>query len=98
AARLGGAPLGRDHLPDLTLLPAEDRGLLRRLTGASVLADDDAVEVDSESEDEPATVTPTPVGLLTGDVRAALRLLAPFLVVGGGTGYAARLPYDLDLR
>ncbi len=102
AARLGGAPLGRDHFPELALYPADDRGLLRRLTGASVLADDAGASGDSESEDEPATVTPsvTPslASLLTGDVRAALRLLAPFLVQGSGTGYAARLPYDIDLR
>ena len=75
---------------------------MRRLTGASVLADDAGASGDSESEDEPATVTPsvTPslASLLTGDVRAALRLLAPFLVQGSGTGYAARLPYDIDLR
>ena len=101
AAHLGGVPLGRDRLPELTLLPAEDHGLLRRLTGASVLADD--ANAESESEDnEPAavapTVTPSLASLLTGDARAALRLLAPFLVQGSGTGYAARLPYDIDLR
>jgi hypothetical protein len=100
AARLGGAPLGRDHLPDLELLPAEAHGLLRRLTGTSVLADDadPAVDADADNTDAPAANTPTPASLLTGDLRAALRLLAPFLVAGSGTGYAARLPYDLDLR
>jgi protease IV len=96
AARMGGAPLGRDHLPELELLPAEEHGLLRRLTGASVLGDGEA-DGETEIEDQPA-VMPTPASLLTGDVRAALRLLAPFLVAGGGTGYAARLPYDIDLR
>ena len=70
---------------------------MRRLTGASMFQDDAAADAETPSEDGPA-VTPTPASLLTGDVRAALRLLAPFLVAGGATGYAARLPYDLDLR
>ena len=62
AARLGGAPLGRDRLPDLTLLPAEDHGLLRRLTGVSVVADDagaSGAETESESDDASTTVTPS---------------------------------------
>jgi hypothetical protein len=45
-----------------------------------------------------APVVAQPASLLTGDVRAALRLLATFLVQGNGTGFAARLPYDIDLR
>ena len=45
---------------------------------------------------EPALAQPA--SLLTGDARAALRLLAPFLVQGNGAGFAARLPYDIDLR
>jgi protease-4 len=100
AARLGGAPLGRDRLPELTLLPPDDRGVLRRLTGASLLAGGAAADpdADTESEDEPVAATPTAASLLPGDARAALRLLAPFLVTGSGTGYAARLPFDLDLR
>jgi protease-4 len=36
--------------------------------------------------------------LLTPDARAALRLLAPFLVSGAAVGFEARLPYDIDLR
>ena len=39
-----------------------------------------------------------PANLLTDDARAALRLLAPFLVQGKRSGFSARLPYDFDLR
>ena len=94
AARLGRVPVGRDQLPDLTLLPADHRGLLRRLAGAASVLDD----ADAGSADAPAAVTPTPASLLTGDARAALRWLAPLLVSGNGSGFQARLPYDLDLR
>ena len=107
AARLGGVPVGRDQLPDLTLLPVEKKDLLRRLAGvASVLSEDASVETSAADSDDPIVPMVPPVGptvaqpasLLTGDVRAALRLLAPFLVQGNGTGFAARLPYDIDLR
>jgi ClpP class serine protease len=98
AARLAGAPLGRDHFPELTLLPAEDHGLLRRLTGASVLADDATADAETPKEDEAVAVTPTPASLLTGETRAALRLLAPLLLTGSGSGFQARLPYEIDLR
>jgi ClpP class serine protease len=100
AARLGRVPVGRDQLPDLTLLPANNRGLLRRLAGAaSVLDDEGAVETDLDQvRDAPATAEPSPASLLTGDARAALRWLAPFLVKGEGSGFQARLPYELDLR
>ena len=59
---------------------------------------------DVESDDSTVPSAPVapviaqPASLLTGDARAALRLLAPFLVQGNGTGFAARLPYDIDLR
>jgi protease-4 len=36
--------------------------------------------------------------MLTPEMRATLRLLAPFLVSGAGVGFEARLPYDIDLR
>lgn len=100
AARLGRVPLGRDQLPDLTLLPADNRGLLRRLAGAASVLDDARTDSGDEANatDAPAAVTPTPASLLTGDVRAALRWLAPLLVSGNGSGFQARLPYDLDLR
>jgi hypothetical protein len=55
-------------------------------------------DADAGSADAPAAVTPTPASLLTGDARAALRWLAPLLVSGNGSGFQARLPYDLDLR
>ena len=35
--------------------------------------------------------------LLTPDLRAALRMLAPTLL-GGGSGYQARMPYDIEMR
>ena len=102
AARLGGVPVGRDQLPDLALLPVENRGLLRRLAGATSVLDGPAVELDDQSLQERDTpgdsVIAQPASLLTDDTRAALRLLAPFLVQGNGSGFAARLPYDIDLR
>ena len=67
--------------------------------GAAVGA---AAESDEQSPQESETPSgPTvaqPATLLTDDARAALRLLAPFLVQGNGSGFAARLPYDFDLR
>jgi len=104
AARLGGVPVGRDQLPDLALLPVEHKGLLHRLTGvASALEDGSMESAAGESSDStPAPTIVSPASLLTADARAALRLLAPFLatflVQGNGTGFAARLPYDIDLR
>jgi len=107
AARLGGVPVGRDRLPDLALLPVENKGLLRRLAGAASALDNGALEggsidsagheLDEESE-SPEPIVARPASLLTGDARAALRLLAPFLVQGSGAGFAARLPYDIDVR
>ena len=111
AARLGGVPVGRDQLPDVALLPAEHKGLLRRLAGAASALEDGAIdgatvgsvlESDEQSaeqsNEQEAPVVRQPASLLTGDARAALRLLAPFLVQGSGAGFAARLPYDIDLR
>jgi protease IV len=69
-----------------------------RSDGNGVFGADDAESAESgENATTPAAVA-TPAGLLTGDARAALRLLAPFLVQGGGAGFQARLPYDIDLR
>jgi len=102
AARLGGVPVGHDQLPDLALLPVENRGLLRRLAGATSVLDGPAVESPEQSlqeQDAPGDpIVAQPASLLTGDARAALRLLAPFLVQGKGTGFSARLPYDIDLH
>jgi protease-4 len=36
--------------------------------------------------------------LMPPEVRAALHLLAPFLMTGSGVGFEARLPYEIDLR
>jgi len=69
-----------------------------RSDGNGVFGADDAESAESgENATTPAAVA-MPAGLLTGDARAALRLLAPFLVQGGGAGFQARLPYDIDLR
>jgi protease-4 len=111
AARLGGVPLGRDRVPEIALLPAEGGGLLRRLThavsahdaagtqdhGDDDLADDSDGATDASDGTTPTSVAP-PASLLPADARAALRLLAPFVVTGSGTGYEARMPFDLDLR
>jgi ClpP class serine protease len=105
AARLGGVPVGRDQLPDLALLPVENRGFLRRLAGMTSVLDGPVVEGDDQSlqtQDSPGgpgdPIIAQPANLLTDDARAALRLLAPFLVQGNGSGFSARLPYDFDLR
>jgi protease-4 len=98
AARMGRVPLGRDHLPELELLPAQDLGLFRRLTGVSVLADDASADTETSNDYEAVAVTPTPASLLPGETRAALRLLAPLLLTGSGSGFQARLPFEIDLR
>src|SRR5262249_32848854 len=101
AALLGGAPLGRDQLPEVELLPAEENGLLHRLAGASAFEDDASADSDGEGEDHPTAATPTAADLLPVDARAALRLLAPFVLSGGGSGGSgiqARLPYEIELR
>ena len=101
AARLGRVPVGRDQLPDLTLLPVEKKDLLRRLAGVASVVEDSSIEdssMPSAESNASNVVVAQPASLLTGDVRAALRLLATFLVQGNGTGFAARLPYDIDLR
>ncbi|MFL5303850.1 MAG: signal peptide peptidase SppA [Polyangia bacterium] len=88
AARLGAVPLGNDQLPELVLLPAENKGLLHKVASAASAL--------TESDGEAAAAQPA--RLLTGDVRAALRLLAPYLLHAGNTGIEARLPYELELR
>ena len=82
ATRLAGIPLGRDKMPEVHVLPRAPLDLVRRLVTGG--ADGSAKSV-------------TPVQLLTPDARAAVRMLAPTLL-GGGTGFQARLPYDIDLR
>ena len=105
AARLGRVPVGRDQLPDLALLPVEEKSLLLRLAGAASVLESGSVDgAAAESDEQPPQEEPGaarasyPASLLTDDARAALRLLAPFLVQGNGSGFAARLPFDIDLR
>src|SRR5215831_8067106 len=112
AARLGGVPVGRDRLPEIALLPPESGGWLRRLAHVSAASDaagagdDELAAGDDGAADASANAndgslparTVAPASLLPADARAALRLLAPFLVTGSGTGYEARMPFDLDLR
>jgi hypothetical protein len=88
-------PVGRDQLPDLALLPVEHGGLLRRLAGAASVLDSPVADAPG---DPTVPVIAQPASLLTDDARAALRLLAPFLAQARGTGFAARLPFDLELR
>jgi protease-4 len=114
AARLGGVRVGPDRMPEVEVLPREKGRLLRRIAGAvasvadaeritSGGAETDTVESEVETSGNVETGGVVSAGasaarLLTPDVRAALRLLAPFLVTGAGVGFEARLPYDVDLR
>ncbi len=89
AARLGRAPLGRNGLPEVEVLPKSPSSALRKLIGIASSVDGG----DGAAETKPMT----PAQLLTPDARAALRLLAP-LLLGSGTGIQAQLPYDIDIR
>ncbi len=89
AARRGAVPLGNDRLPELTLLPAQEHGLLRTLASAASTLD---------SGGEAQIAAPPPARLLGDQLRAAVRLLAPLLLHAGNIGVQARLPYDLELR
>jgi protease-4 len=90
AVRRSGVPLGRDKVPEVVVLPRAPLDLVRRLAaGADVAATGGAV---SSPPSQAA-----PAQLLTPDLRAALRMLAPTLL-RGGSGFQARLPYDIDLR
>jgi protease-4 len=90
AARLGRAPLGPDQLPDIEVLPRPPGGLLHLVTGL-------ATEVDAATGAAPPPPALMPAALATPEGRAAARLVAP-LFIGGGTGYLARLPFDIELR
>jgi len=84
AVRRAGVPVGRDQVPEIEVLPRAPLGLVRKLIGS---ADESA---------EAATAAP-PAALLGPEARAALKLLAPMLL-GPGSGFQARLPYDLEIR
>jgi protease-4 len=86
ATRIAGIPIGRDQMPEVHVLPRAPLDLVRRLVAGG--ADESA-----RGSAKPVT----PAQLLTPDARAALRMLAPTLLTGG-TGFQARLPYDIDLR
>jgi protease-4 len=86
AARLSGAPLGRDGQPDVAVLPPPSSGLAERLLGTGA-GDDDHTATGAGAE-----------GLLKMSGAApAVRLLAP-LVAGGNIGIQAGIPYDLEIR
>ena len=90
--RRGGAP-GRHpasaatSMPDIEVLPRARSDLVRRLVAGSA---DGAARAGGAA-------APSPARLLTPELRAALRMLAP-LLLGGGSGFQARLPYDIEMR
>jgi protease-4 len=83
AATLGHVPTNRDGFPNMTILPPETGGLIGQLRNLGLVASDD---------DETA---------LHDHLRAlagpALKLLAP-LLLNGGEGTLARVPYEIELR
>jgi len=87
AVRRAGIPVGRDRVPELEMLPRARGGILRRVLGSA----------DEWVEGAPAAPPVQPAQLLTPELRAALKLIAP-LVLAGGSGVQARMPYDVDLR
>jgi protease-4 len=91
AVRRAGIPLGRDRVPEIQVLPRPPLDLVRRLVAGAA---DDSVR------GAPASVETAPAKLLTPELRAALRMLAPVLLRGGAAGgiYQARLPYDIEIR
>jgi protease-4 len=94
AARLGGVPLANDEMPDLLLLPPEEKGLLHQVAkAASAVA-----EAAQATDEQPTGPAPEPARLLNGDLRAAARLLGPLLLQPGNSGFQARLPFDLEMR
>jgi len=89
AVRRGSIPVGRDKMPEVMVLPRAPLDLVRRLVAGS--ADEAARAGGGASPIAPAR-------LLTPELRAALRVLAPVLLRGNGSGYQARLPYDIEMR
>jgi protease-4 len=86
ASRLARAPLGRDGLPEIEVLPKSPSSALRKLVGLA-----------ADADDAPASELATAARLLTPELRGAIRLAAP-LLLGAGTGIQAQLPYDIDIR
>ena len=89
AVRRAGIPIGRDKMPEVMVLPRAPLDLVRRLVAGSA---DEAARAGGAA---PAIA---PARLLTPELRAALRMLAPVLLRGNGSGYQARLPYDIEMR
>jgi protease-4 len=85
ASQLGHVPVGRADLPDLVVLPRPRGSLLGRLAGVS------------ESDEAEETARVLKARLAQSGAAAALRLLAP-LLFSSGTGFEARMPYDLEIR
>jgi protease-4 len=92
AARIGGAPLGRDELPDITVLPRSSSSALQKLIGLAG-QDDGGAGAGARGRAAGGGVA----GFLGPQGRAAARLLAP-LLLGGGSGVEARIPYDLEIH
>jgi len=94
AARLGGAPLGRDGLPDLAVLPRAPSGVVQRLLGVGAEGDDaDGVPDDARLPKLERIANIVKIG----EMAAAIRLLVP-LAAGGPSGIQAGLPYDLEVH
>jgi protease IV len=89
AVRRAGIPVGRDKMPEVMVLPRAPLDLIRRLVAGSA---DEAARAGG------AAPPIAPARLLTPELRAALRVLAPVLLRGNGSGYQARLPYDIEMR
>ncbi len=88
AARRGGVPRGPDGIPELAFLPAPAADPLEALLALRRFAS-------TEAPQSPGTTAA--LTLLEKGGRAARRLLLP-LLLGPGTGFEARLPYELELR
>ena len=90
AVRRSGVPVGRDKVPEIHVLPRAPLGFVRKLVSGA----DEAL---GGGPAPAANVKLGPAALLTPELRAALRFVAPTLL-GGGSGYQARMPYDIDIR
>jgi protease-4 len=95
ASRLTRVPVGPDRMPELEVLPKPRRGLLQKAIGLANADEDTAPPEDSAATEPRASILS--VLLATPELRAAVRLLAP-LIRSGGSGVAARLPYDIEIR
>jgi protease-4 len=99
--RLTRVPVGRDQMPELAVLPRPTGGLLRLVAGArSAVAGLDGAEAGGRGggASTDAEAVPVSLGALAPPAwRSALRMLAG-LLLAGGSGVQARMPYEIDLR